>query len=117
MGQQFFRPTQRYTAIVSKEPKVTNFDEACGEHMLEETLDELFDREGAEFELPGIGSAVLKSNLRLLHAAFVNEVDQTAIADGNPVNIWCKILEGGLPIPNRQTMHDPILKPDLFGDL
>ena len=99
------------------ESLVADFVKALGKHMLEETLDELLNGEATAFELPGIGFAIFKSDLRLLHAAFVNEVDQTAIADGNAVNIWCKILEGGLPIPNRQTMHDPILKPDLVGEL
>ena len=117
MSQQILQGSQSRAAIVSKETKVTDFDEAFGENMLEETLDELLNGEGAAFELPGIGFAILKSDLRLFHAALVNKVDQSAIADGNAVNIWCKILEGGLPIPNRQTMHDPILKPDLVGEL
>jgi hypothetical protein len=43
LSQQFLQGSQRRAAIVSKETEVTDFDEAFGENMLEETLDELLN--------------------------------------------------------------------------
>ena len=48
---------------MGEEAEVTYLDEASGEDMLEETVDELFGGEGAELVLSGIGSAIAKSDL------------------------------------------------------
>ena len=101
---------------MSKETEVTDFDKAFGEDMLEEALDELLDRESAVFDLPGIGFAIFESDLRLFHATLVNETDQTAIANGNAIDIRSQILESGLPITNRQAMDNPIHLPNFVWD-
>ena len=85
--------------------------------MLEETLEKLLDRKGALFELPGIGSAILKGDLGTLHTAAILKRKQTAIADGNPMDIGSQVLERGLTIANGFAMHDPLLCPDLGRDL
>jgi hypothetical protein len=87
------------------------------ENMLEETLKELFHRERTFFELAGIRSAILKGNLGRLHAAAILESQQTAIADGHPMDIRSQILESGLAIANGFAMDNPIPHPDLGGDL
>ena len=61
--KKFSRKRERSAAIGSEETEVTDLDEALWQDMLEEALDEVFDREGAEFELSSIGSAILKGNL------------------------------------------------------
>jgi len=48
---------------VGEEAEVTYLDEAPGEDMLEETVDELFGGEGAESGLSAIGSAITESDL------------------------------------------------------
>ena len=108
IGKQFFRKSERGAAIVSEETEVAHFDKALGQDMLQETLHELLDRKRTEFELSGIGLAVLKSNLRFLHAALVHQFNQAAIADGDTIDIRSQILERGLTIPDRQAMHDPV---------
>ena len=79
-------------------------------------MDELFDREGAAFELPGIGSAILKSNLGCFQAALVHDLSQAAIAEGHAVNVGGQILERSLAISDGQAMHHPSLRPDFVGD-
>ena len=85
--------------------------------MLEETLEELFDRKLALFELTGIGSTILKGDLGTLHTAAILKRKQTAIADGNPMDIRSQILEGRLTIAHRLAMYNPLLLPDLGRNL
>ena len=102
--------------VGSEETEVADFDKAFRENVLQETLEELLDRERTTFERAGIGSAVLESDLRILHAAVVHEGEQAAIADGHAVDVRGKILESGLPIAHGQAMDNPILRPHFGGD-
>jgi len=85
--------------------------------MLEETLQETFDGEGAGFELSGVGRAILESDLGSLETAAMLNGDQAAIADGDAMNIGSQIFESSLTIANGFAMDDPILVPNLCGDL
>lgn len=84
--------------------------------MLEKTLKKLFNRKRTYFGLSSIGSAILKGDLRTLHTAAMIKRKQTAIADGDPMDIGSQILERSLPVCNRLAMHDPLLRPDLGRD-
>jgi hypothetical protein len=79
--------------------------------MLEEAMDELFGGEGAELELSSIGRAVAKGDL------VVFELDQAAVADGNPEDVRSQVLEGSASIANRFAVDDPLLLPDGGGDI
>ena len=79
--------------------------------MLEEAMDELFCGEGAELVLVGIGRAVAKSDL------IVFELDQAAVADGNPKDVRGEILEGRATIANRFAVDNPLLLPDSVRDI
>ena len=85
--------------------------------MLEEALQKLLDRQGTCFELPGLGSAVLKGDLRTFHRTTIFKGKQAPIADGDPMDIGSQILESGLTIADWFAMHDPCLGPDLGRDL
>ena len=85
--------------------------------VLEEAVQEVFDRERAKLELTGIGSAVLESDLGSFHTAAMLNGDQAAVGDSDAMNIGSKVLESGLPIADRFAMDDPILAPDLVRDL
>jgi len=85
--------------------------------MLKEALEKLFDRKCTLFELPGIGSTILKGDLGPFHAAAILKRKQTAVADSNPMDIRSQIFERGLPIANGLAMNDPLLRPDLGGNL
>jgi hypothetical protein len=74
--------------------------------MLEETVDELFGREGTEGGLAGIRRAVAKGDL------VVFELDQATVADGNPEDIRSQVLEGSTAIADRFAVNDPLLLPD-----
>ncbi len=80
--------------------------------MLEETLEKLFDRKLALFELTGLGNTILKSDLRTFHGAAIVKSKQTAIADGNPMDIGRQIFERSLTITHGLAMHNPLLTPD-----
>lgn len=79
-------------------------------------MNEFLSRERAQFELCGVGCAVLKSDLGRFHSASVHHFDQTAIAEGNAVDIGSQILKCGLPVAHRFAVHDPIAVPDIRGD-
>jgi len=51
----------------TEEAVIAHLHKSMGEHMLEETLKEVLDRKPAFFELTGIGSAILKGDLRAFH--------------------------------------------------
>ena len=63
LNQQILQGNQSRAAVGGEETEVTDFDEAFWKHVLEKTLNELFDRERAKFECSGVGLAVFKSNL------------------------------------------------------
>jgi hypothetical protein len=88
----------------------------AGEHA-EENAERTARRKRTGFKLTGIGSAVLKCNLRTFHGTTVVNSKQAAIADGNAVDIGSQILEGSLTITNRLAMNNPILHPDPGRDL
>ena len=93
----------------AKETVIADLHKSMWENMLKETLKELLNRKRTLFELSSIGSMVLKGDLRAFHGTAVVKRKQTAIADGNPMDIRRQILEGGLAIANRFAMNDPIL--------
>lgn len=101
----------------AKEAIVAHFHKASGEDMLEKTLHEFLRREGTLFELPGIGGAVLESNLGRLHAAGVEQADQATVAKSYPVDIGCQIAECRLSIAHRLAVHHPLLLPDVWYEL
>ena len=47
----------------AEEAEIADLDETPGQDVLEEAVDELFGREGAERDLAGIGRAVAKGDL------------------------------------------------------
>ena len=73
-------------------------------------MDELFCGEGAELVLVGIGRAVAKSDL------IVFELDQAAVADGNPEDVRSQVLEGSAAIADGFAVDDPVLFPGAGRD-
>ncbi len=100
----------------AKETVIADLHKSVRQDVLEEALKKLLDRQRTLFELPGIGSAVLKGDLRTFHTAAIVKGKQAPIADGDPMDIGSQILERGLTITNRLAMHNPLLCPDLGGD-
>ena len=80
--------------------------------MLQETVNELFSRERAVFELAGLGSPILESDQGRFHVSGVHHLGETAIANGHAVDIRSQILESGLSVANRLAVHHPIFVPD-----
>ena len=97
--------------------EVAHFHEVAWQNVLEEALDEMLHREGAGFELAGIGRAVLESNLGGLHAALMLDGDQAPVAKCHAVDVGSQVFERGLSVADWFTMHDPFSPPDFFGDV
>ena len=95
----------------AEETEIAHLDETLGQDMLEEAVDELFDRESAELVLAGIGRAVAKGDL------IVFELDQAAVADGDPEDVRGEILEGCAAITDRFAVNNPVLLRDGGGDI
>jgi hypothetical protein len=74
--------------------------------VLEEAVDELIGREGAELELAGIGRAIVEGDL------VVFELDQATVADSDPKDVGSEILEGRAAVANRFAVDNPVLLPD-----
>ena len=74
-------------------------------------MDELIGGEGAELVQASIGRAIAKGDL------VVFELDQAAVADGNPEDVRSEIFEGCVSIANWFAMDDPILLPDNGRDI
>ena len=103
---------QAWSQGSAKETKVTDLHKSAGKHMLQETVNELFSRERAVFELAGLGSSILESDQGRFHAARVHHFGETAIANGHAVDIRSQIFESGLSVANRLAVHHPIFVPD-----
>ena len=101
----------------TEETVIAHLHKSTRKHMLEETLEKLLDGQRTLFELTGIRSTVLKSDLRSFHGTAVIKSQQAAIADGHPMDIRRQILERSLTICDRFAMHDPGLCPNLGRDL
>jgi len=95
----------------AKETIVADLHKASAEDMLKEALHEFLSRESTLLELPGIGGAVLESDLGRLHAAGVRQADQAAIAESHTVDIGCQITERRLSIAHGFAMDHPLLLP------
>ena len=97
---------------MGEEAEVTYLDEAPGEDMLQEAVDELFGGEGAGLGLSGIGSTITEGNLIARSVQF----DQTAVADGDAEDVGCQVLQCGAAIADRFAVDDPLLFPYSRGD-
>lgn len=95
----------------AEEAEIADLDETPGQDVLEEAVDELFGREGAERDLAGSGRAVAKGDL------VVFEFYQAAIADGDPEDVGSQVLEGSASIADRFAVNDPLLLPDGGRDI
>jgi hypothetical protein len=95
----------------AEETEIAHLDEAFGQDVLEEAVDELFGREGAERDLAGSGRAVAKGDL------VVFEFYQAAVADGDSEDIGSQVLEGSAAVADRFAVDHPILLPDIGGDI
>lgn len=73
-------------------------------------MDELVGGEGTELELASSGRAVTKGDL------VVFELDQAAVADCDPEDVRCQVLEGSVAIADRFAVDDPVLLPDIGWD-
>ena len=82
----------------AKETVIAHLHKSLRQDMLEEALKKLLDRKRALFELSGIGSAILKGDLRAFHGTVVVKSQQAAIADGHAMDVRSEILESGLTI-------------------
>ena len=94
----------------AEETEIADLDEAPGEDVLEEAVDELFGGKSAEGDLAGSGRAVAKGDL------VVFEFYQAAVADGDPEDVRGEILEGRAAITDRFAVNNPVLLRDGGGD-
>jgi hypothetical protein len=95
----------------AEETEIADLDEAPGQDVLEEAVDELFGGESAERGLAGIGRAVAKGDL------IVFEFYQAAVADGDPEDVGSQVLEGSAAIADRFAVDDLLLLPDGGRDI
>lgn len=103
----------KFAALGSvKEAKIAHFDKAIRQDMLQEALDEAFDRKGMSFEMPDIRSAVLERDQRSFDAFAMFDGKQAAVADGNAVDLGSQVFKSGLTIADRFAVNHPIFAPN-----
>jgi len=86
---------------------VADFDEAVGQDVLEEAVDELLGGEGGSLDLFGGGFLVLKSNVTVLV-----KLAEAAIAEGDAEDVGSEVLESRGAVADCLTVNHPILFPD-----
>lgn len=94
----------------AEEAEIADLDEAPGQDVLEEAVDEVIGGEGAEGDLSGSGRAVAKGDL------VVFELDQAAVADGDPEDVGSQVLESSAAIADGFAVDHPILFPNKGGE-
>jgi hypothetical protein len=117
LAKQLLQGSQLAADRSAKEAVIADLDKSMRENMLKETLKELLERKRALFELTGVRSAILKGDQGSFQAAAILESQQTAIADGNAMDIGSQVLERSLTIANRFAMNDPLLRPNFGREL
>lgn len=109
--------SQARAAGSAEEAEVAHFHEAARQDVLEETLDEVLHREATGLELSGVGWTILEGKQGSFQATAMIDGDQTAVIDGNAVDVGGQVFEGSLSITNWFAMHNPLSSPDFRGDL
>ena len=84
--------------------------------MLEEALQEGFDRKGHGLVFAGVGGAVAEGDAGAGHIAVIVEGEQATIGDSDMEDIGGEILEDRMAVARGFAVHDPILPPD-FEDI
>ena len=95
----------------AQEAVVADFLKPLRQQMIEETADELCDLQVDPACLSRLFVAKAESNHSLLARK------QAVVGNGHSEHIAGQILQGMDPIPRGLAMNDPILLPDLGGDL
>jgi len=90
---------------------VTDLDEAAGEHVLEETTDELFSAEGATLELVS-GRLFIRAA-----AVALMKVVETVVTNRDAADVRGEILEGLRPGAHRLAVDHPVFVPEALVDL
>jgi len=93
-----------------EETIVTDLHKVFGQDMLQETMDELMSSEGTAFFRTGFGVAIAKRHTVIL------QLEEAVVAEGNPENVRCQILQGIEAGAHSFTVHDPVLLPDRDWD-
>ena len=70
----------------TEEAIVADLDQACGQNVLKETVNELFGGECTELGLASAGGAGLESDLAVFH------LDDAAVAEGDAKDVGGEIL-------------------------
>ena len=78
--------------------------------MLKEAANELFSRDGGEFDPVCRGLLVGEGNESIL------ECNDAPVANGHPEDIRGEILEGSVAGTDRLAMDNPVFIPDLGAD-
>lgn len=107
---------QPRAASWGKEAIVADFHKASWQDVLQETVDKYFHGKGALFELSGIGSVILESDLGVLQTA-LGERKQAAVAEGNAMDVRSQVFESSLSITDWLAMHDPVFAPNLGREM
>jgi len=85
---------------------VAHFDEALGQHVLEEAADEGGGGQGASSKLLGRRFLVLKSDLT------VGELEEALVAEGDAEDVRGEVLESGGAGAHCLAVNQPIFVPD-----
>jgi len=102
---------EAWTQARGKETVVAHFDKALGQDVLQETVDELLGREGAQGRVVGVGGAVTECN------PAVFEFEDAGVGDGDAEDVRGEILERVPAIADRLAVYDPRLSPHTGGNL
>ncbi len=110
-GQECAGPLEQVTISGTEQTVVAHFDEALGQHVLEEAANECWGGQGASSELLSSRFLVLKSDLA------VGELEEALVAEGDAKDVRGEILERRCAGADRLRVDDPLLLPCLLSHL
>ena len=94
----------------AEEAIITDLDEAFGQNMLQEAMNEIFSTQRARSFHSGLRVPITKRDL------VVFQLQDAVIANGHSEDVGCKILQGSQARSHFFTMHDPLLLPHFGRD-
>jgi len=98
------------------EAEVPDFLKSAGQHVLQETADELVGRDGHGAPTATAAFAIAEGDAsQPIRAGFA--LDEPAVADGDAVDVGRQIAEGLLPVSDGLAMHHPGLVADRLSRL
>ena len=109
--QAFFDTSKEGPLLGMQQAVSPHLLEATRQHVLEEAVDKLLSAYGGDFRGAGLGVTIAERDIALVKS------EDISVADRDTKDIRGQVLDGCLATANGDDVHNPVLLPEVRGDL